>query len=405
MDRQQHVQTSKTKQERFLFTLPSDLLQFLFYFLAPEDLCRLDSAILNHAQRPLFLSALVGRFRKLSSFLEYRSEESLTNKSRWYLCREIPVETLCIHKLGCPTELISMNSNSLKEIVLFTSFLSNEDFLALGRCSGLSTFYLSGSSFFFSPQFDMGLLLPNLINLRVLDLIDVPWSRSALEVLTRSCRSLASLQLSSVDDVGDEEFRCLIESFPALCTLRLSKVDITEGSVQMLSRCETHSRTLVGIRDCNGVTLATVLSLLTEVTIPHLFRNDNEKLQIDTMLILTFSTTIFPLEAQRTPILRFFSRNSLLERLVELLAIQNGVRLSVISYLWMIAEYRFTREVIKSGAIPALISNFPSFNNSEKDITLLLLEYFSIGNSDHHPYLLSSGILSVFRPHLLQVND
>jgi hypothetical protein len=128
-----------------LFYFPSDLLPFIFSFLSPKELWCLDSAILNYTDRPLFLSALIQRFTNESKFVG--KTDSSKSKSQWDLCRRIPITSLDFHSIPCPEEMISMNTNSLHEIILQNSKMEDEVILALGQCSNFKYFTILNCSF------------------------------------------------------------------------------------------------------------------------------------------------------------------------------------------------------------------------------------------------------------------
>jgi hypothetical protein len=386
-----------------LFSLPTDILPFLFSFLSPKELCCLDSAILNHTDRPLFLSALIQRFTNTDSeFFGFSfGGDSLVLKFRWYLCRNIPITNLSLHYIdACPEGMISLNSKSLKEITFFEATLDEEDVLALAQCSNLKKFELYRCSL--PPNFHVASILQNLTTLEDLDLENVSFSRPTAEIISQHCRSLKFLQFSNLDGVGDDELRVLVEGCPSLCSLSLSYLDnITEESVSMLRNHRPRIPS-IGIRYCERVRLESVMSLLREIAIPTIFHNDDdEELQISALKNLSFSIGYTSTEDSLS-IENFLTQETLLQRLGSLLASRIRIWSDVFPFFRSVAENGYHSVMVDAAVIPTLIDFFNLFDISGRSKLFQLLELLT-SKTNCHCHLLSSGILSIFRPHLLNV--
>jgi hypothetical protein len=201
-------------------------------------------------------------------------------------------------------------------------------------------------------------------------------------------------------DFGDDELRTLVEGCPSLCSLRLSFLDdITEGSVMMLRNHRPRVPS-VCIQDCEGVSWESVLSLLRETTIPTICSNDeDEKLQINSIDDLYFATELAS-GVVIPGIADLFLHNSLLERFISLMAHSTyPVRFLSLEMLRRMASRGHDRRMIDAGVVPVLVRLFDSFDEQEKDYSLSLLASLS-SHPNHLHDILSSGVLSMFRPQL-----
>jgi hypothetical protein len=374
-------------------TLPTDLLPVLFSFLSCKELCCFDSAILNHTDRRIFLFALNQMFKRESKFVAMPAL-GLQSRARWYLCRRIPITNLSVLSVKCPEDMISMNSHSLKEISLMNAILGDKDALALSQCSNLKKLKCSNCSL--PTHFDLGLILRNLTCLENLELGQIPFSRLTAEIISRHCQSLKFLDLFSVAGVGDEELRFLVQACPSLRSLRICRqANISEESVCMLMNSRPQIAS-IGICYCGGVSLASVLSLLREITIPTIFDLDgDEDLRISALKNL--SSSILNFVSENPQISEFVSNDSLLN----LLALKNRVRSKLISCFHEFAGNGY-HCLVTVRVVPSLVHHCDSFNASELEFYLCLLEELS-----SHPgckqHLLTSGVLSTFRLHRLEL--
>jgi hypothetical protein len=395
-----------------LFSLPTDLLPLIFSFLSPKELCCLDSAILNHTDRPLFVSALIQRFTKESIFHfrkcyklltitsiisniqdKEREEPSMDSYASWYRCRRIPVTTLTLFNTSCPPEMISMNINYLTNIKFVNICLGNEDVVALGRCLNLKTLSLCDVS---TDDGESSIFQNLSSSLEYLKLSDFILFRAEVEAISRSFPSLKSLELSSMEGVGDEELCILVEGFPNLRTLRLSYlIDITDDSVRML-RSHRPRIPLIAIRDCDEVSVASTLSLFREFTISTILSNDgDEDFQLSALENIKFSILDRCMDDGIPEINDLLSQNSLLERLVDLF-IARRLR-SIILELLSELVCHGPDQLVDAGVVPVLIRHFDSFDQRQISNAVLIL-YVVSKKTSYHELLLSSGVLSVLRP-------
>jgi hypothetical protein len=370
-----------------LFTLPADLLPLIFSFLSPKDLCRLDSAVLNHTDRSIFLPALSQRFYNVSDLSGDGRTKLMID---WYLCRRIPVTTLDLRSVGASKviTLISINSKTLKEITLYAISLILQDapalVLALGDCSTLKKVTINQCAI--SSGLDLSSILPKVTGIETLPLI---------------FPSLKFLNLSYLFDLGDVQLRRLVESSPSLRSLRLSNlVSITNESVRMLM---SHLPRIpsIGIRSCSGVSWESALPLLREITIPTIFNSDgDEELQMDALDNLTYS--IKGLSSTTPHLIDFLSSELVVKRLLDLMCLKSGqFRCEIVSFILVIYQVH-AQLVVDAGTIPVLIRLFPSFTVLERFHSMNILESLS-DHIDYRPHILSSGVLSIFRTELLQV--
>jgi hypothetical protein len=373
-----------------LFSLPSDLLPFIFSFLSPKELCCFDSAILNHTDRPLFLSALIQRFKQESELIG-EDKYSLESKAHWYLCRRVPITSLFLQNVPCPKGIISMNSEYLKEIRLCRTTVDDETALAFAQCSKLKKLRLAHCSPL--SGFNLDLILQNTTTLEKLLLENVSFSRTTAEIISRHCRSLKDLQLSSVHGVGDEELRLVVEGCPHLRSLHCFALAITEDSVAMLMN--HHPRILsIGIQS-HRVSVASMLSLLKKFTIPTLFDfAGDQELCISALVNLTDSIPFSP-SSENPLFLEALSRESLLERMMKLLSPRNPVSPYVIIFFCILARKGYHRVVAESGFVSLVIRDFKLFPQSIIGLCLNLFQDLSKPTSQRR--LLTSGFLSLFR--------
>jgi hypothetical protein len=75
-----------------------------------------NSSILNHKDRPIFLTALIKEFQINGCSFDNDDCESLEVMARWYLSREIPVTALWMDCVDCPQGIIRSNTKYLKDI-------------------------------------------------------------------------------------------------------------------------------------------------------------------------------------------------------------------------------------------------------------------------------------------------
>jgi hypothetical protein len=394
--------------KRQLFSLPTDLLPLIFSFLSPKELCCLDSSILNHTDRPIFLSALIQRFTKKSIFHFHKSideyftsisiihekEPSIDSYASWYRCRRIPVTTLTLFNTSCPPEMISMNINYLTNIKFVNICLGNEDVVALGRCLNLKNLFLLHV---FSLVDGERSIFQNLSpSLEDLGLCNFSLSRVDFEAIPRSFPSLKSLELSSMEGVGDEELRILVEHFPFLRSLRLCYLDITEESVKML-RNHRPRISSIGLRSCGTVSDESVLSILREFTIPTLLNSRDEDLQLSALENINHS--LINTYRSYPEINDHFFHSSLLARLADLLTVCR-LRFLILNLLTRLTFHDSHDRVADAGIVPVLIRHFVLFDERQREIALEVLHGLS---SDHscQRHLLSSGVLSIFHPRLI----
>jgi hypothetical protein len=377
------------------FTLPTDLLPFIFFFLSPKELCCLDSAILNHKDRPLFLSALIQRFQNDSIF---GKSNSLKYMTRWYLCRRIPITALLVPRVVRPKDMLSMNSNYLKEVCVTEVSLNNEDLIALGQCLNLKKLAFDECSC--PPNFNISSILRNLSSLEDLNLRCVPFSRADIEILCQSCPLLTDLKLLSLHDVGDEKLRLLLEGLPALRSLALMELAITDESVRMLLNHRPRIPS-IGIAYCESVSSENVLSLLSEIIIPTILISDgDEELFISAIENLTSSISYFD-DQENPDFNRLLAHTSLLNRLVSLVTCcSHAVRPKILILFHLIVAIGYPRRVVAAGVVPILVRLFNSLNEDEKHTSLSVVEALAL---THPRHVLTSGVLSMFRARHLRV--
>jgi hypothetical protein len=386
------------KKLNLLFsTLPSDLLPFIFSFLSPKELCCLDSAILNHTDRPLFLSALLQRLNQNEESKNIRCVRMSFFDAiiRWYLCRRIPITNLWLSARFQPG-VILMNSSILKVLLLTEISLNKEDLIALEQCSNLKILIFFGCSC--PPKINISSILHNLSRLEELHLGRVPFSRGDIEILCRSCPLLKNLQLSHMERMGDEKLRLLVEGCPSLHSLILESLPITEESVLML-RTHRPLILLVAVKDCFELSLESRLSLLSEITIPTILNNDNDK----ELQIFALETLVWCIEddSEEDPqVFELLTNKALLERAVHLLF--SGHRVSdILPFFTELHNRGCHRLLVDLGIVPFIVRFFNSLEENDKIYCMMILE--GLGR-DHTQYLLTSGVLSLFRPHLLKVS-
>jgi hypothetical protein len=378
-----------------LFSLPIDLLQFIFTFLSVKELCYLDSAILNCTDRPHLLATLARShvwFGGIDTFME--------SKTKWFLCRRVHVTDLYLHKVPCPNGLISFNSNYLQQIACYRIVFNDAEFFALTQCSRLKKIDLDECSFPVTSE--ISLIFQNFTNLEELRLQRVPFTRSAVEAIARYCQSLKYLEISYLDNVGDDELRCLVYGCPYLRTLKLCGLDITDESTRMLFHHGSQIRS-VGINDCTGVRSESVLSLLREFNIPQIFNHDIENLQISALEGFTFSIPFSRYSHLNLHFIDFLSQGSLLKQLAEFFSLENSrsLQITLILFFSQLTNYGYSGSVVESGVVSKIIPNFSSFDDLQRQLSIQIFQELSSDN--YHRHLLSSGILSIVRSHLLQV--
>jgi hypothetical protein len=275
---------------------------------------------------------------------------------------------------------------------------------ALGQCLNLKNFTILNCSF---PPSDLSSILQNLTHLKKLTLEQIPLHRRFIGTVCRHCLDLKYLHLASVSGIRDEDLRLLVESCPSLRSLRLLSLEnISEKSVSMLINYRPQIAS-IGISRCGKVSGESVLSLLKEITIPTIFNSEeDEELRISALENLDSSIQyVYLLEGPR--ICEFFCRESLLERLVELLALGNQQQSELIAFFYSLVQKGYHRLVVKAGVIPILVHHCNSLHEKDFCRTISLLIALHC-HSNHHQYLLASGVLSFFRPHrhlLLKVSS
>jgi hypothetical protein len=293
--------------------------------------------------------------------------------------------------------MISMNSKFLEEIIICGGFVDDENALALCQCSNLKS--LSVNFWSLRANFDLGSLLQKLPALEYLVLTEFLFTRQIVEIISQQCLCLKSLELGDIRGFGDEELSILVEGCPHLRSLELSFLEISEKSVDILMK----NRPQVGsvcLHNCPRVSAENSFLLLREITIPTIFNGDeDERLQISALHHLSQSIPHTPY-SENPLISDFFSHESLLQRLVDLLALKSRSRSSLISFFHHLAQSGYSRLLIEVGIVPLLIRNFAFFICEEEIYSAVsFLKFFSFEPSQQ--YLLSSGVLSIFRPRLL----
>jgi hypothetical protein len=376
-----------------LFTLPSDLLPFIFSFLRPKELCCLDSAILNHTDRTLFLSALLQRFTKKSLF--HGTADSYYTEINWYLCRRIPITSLTLNEIR-PSGLIAMNSTSIQEINLEKVILTEEDALGLVHCSNVT--HLNFDDILIPTNFDISSIFQNLTNLEHLALSDAPVSSRTAHMISQNCQSLKNLQILNVAGVGDEELRILVEGCHALRSLRLAFLNLTDNSMRMLMSHRPGIQSF-GIFECQGVSVQSVLSLLREINVPTIFNSAGEEFSLDALMNLTFSIPDLGRDSDNL-YLQFLQ--SLINPFVELLSRRQLTQYALIYYFSHLAYCGYHRLLVEGGVVPIMVRHFSSYDRGEIEFCTSLFQILSSKPSCQQ-HLLTSGVLSIFRRCLLQL--
>jgi hypothetical protein len=301
--------------------------------------------------------------------------------------------------INCPNGLISINSNHLQEVHLFRASLSPKETLGLAQCSSLKNLFLDRCDF--PDHFDLSSIFRNFPHLEVLDLIDVSFSRMTVQTISRDCQRLKSLSLIRVDGIGDDELLCLVGGCQKLRTLKLFSLDITDATLLML--INHHPRIpSIEIGSCQLVSVDSAMRLLREITIPQIFNTEDPDLRDSAIQTLTFSipfTFTFPF-APNPAVIEFLSSNPLLERLVGMLSLNESIRTKIVSLFQNVARCGYQNFVIDAGAIPVILTTFHSFSPYEKYNSFLLFHILTTSNPHH---LLTTGVLSIFQPDLLQV--
>jgi hypothetical protein len=292
--------------------------------------------------------------------------------------------------------MISMNINYLKEISFTKTTLEKRVVCDLVQCPNLKKLQFSQCSF--PTDFDLALILQNLPHLLELALDGIPFSRQIAEIITRHCRLLKYLQLSSLIGIGDDELSILVEGCSSLRSLRLEYLlNITEESVKML---RNHRPLIpsIGFSTCQGVRLESVLPLLQECTLPAILDRGDEELQLYALEDLTQAIPLI----EHPQISSLLSHESFLEGLVPLLALKNEVRWTLIFFFWHLTQSGYHHLVVDAGVASALIQHCNSFDEQEIELLLPLFDVLS-AYPDYQNHLLTSGILSIFRLHRLQL--
>jgi hypothetical protein len=378
-------------EAQWLFSLPNDLLVFLFLYLREKELCCLDSAILNHPERTLFLSVLRQRFREGSCMISILVK-SWESKCRWFLRRNIPISFLLCCKTDClEEEMISMNSSTLTTINLNGCSITHKNALALGHCSKLKSLNLKHCSL--PLGFDIASIFATLTTLEDFKLDQGSFNGIAVENLSRYCSSLKFLSLSTVVGFGDDDLRCLVDGCHSLCSLTLSHVSITDESVRII--LEHHRRIpTVGINFCDGVNLERISRLLRETTVPQLF-GSNVKIQLAAIANFSFSIP-FHHPDSTVQTIELISDDSLLVRMVEHLSSNAQLRPKVMDFIWHFCRCGGFLIIVNFGIPSILFQHLNSFDECELMGVFVILQ-FLLDHVNYHEYILSSGFLSIFR--------
>jgi hypothetical protein len=401
---------------RSLFTLPGDILPLIFSYLCPYELCCLDCAVLNHANRPFFLSALIHSFQleNQESIFELEGNDDSSDDdgddenndgleiARWSLSRRIPIKHLVITRTSCPKELILMSTSYLQTIKFNDTKLGTDDCIVLSQCSDLKSLCLNRCTF----AADFKSIFQNLKFLETLELAEVPFSQSTVETISRCCTSLKSLLFSFVD-VGDDKLLCLVKGCPALCSLHLCGLNITDQSVRML--LNHHPRIpFIILKDCKELSWGSHLSLLREITIPTIFNETEPISKVAAIQVLSSLVTDTLLSNHH--LLDLLNTDSLLERLVHLLSHQQDplLRISLIHFLCdLVLKRNFHHIVANAGALSAVVHTCSSLQKecittpplpSPLVSSFKLFEAFTFTHFSLH--LVSAGILSLFRSYV-----
>jgi hypothetical protein len=212
------------------------------------------------------------------------------------------------------------------------------------------------------------------------------------------CPSLKDIQLIAVHGVGDAELRVLLEGCPSLRSLKLTCLDITEASAQMLM--SRHPRIPV-IAICDyGVSWDSILTLLREFTIPTIFNEDDPESQVSAIHALCYILAN-PYVADYH-IQGILNSSFLLQRLAKLLATNpnESIRFTLMRFFGQLADRGYHRVLIDSGAISTAIR----LTLERQLICVISFKLFaSIAISGCRHELLSLGVLSLFRSQVSSV--
>jgi hypothetical protein len=323
----------------------------------------------------------------------------LDYQANWYLSRRIPITHLVVEGVeSCPKGLISMNSQSLRELTCIEIPLDKEDVSALSQCLNLTKVQISDCGF--PSNFEIGSIFQNLTSLDELHLRHDSVSRTTIDILSRCCRSVRFLSLLFMTGVGDGELRCLLGGCHSLCSLKMYYLDITDESVPVLIKHQPQILS-IGLSVCERLSWDSVITLLTEITIPTILNNKDYMMRRSALehFIYTIPDPYFDISGV-PHVISFFAHNPFLNRLVELVSLNDRLRDAIISLFKALSERGYKQSVVDSGVIPVIIRLFNSFTTLEQKEVLSILNFVT----SHGHLLLSSGVLSIIRPSPLHVS-
>lgn len=389
-----------------LHYLPNDLWFPVLNYLIPKDVCGLDSALLNHSLRSIFLQVLPTYFRENPPCLlvpSYSHELVL----QWYDARNIALSSLHIQfqvrgKLSYFTDVPRFFLKyhlSLKHININLSFycrgeLVPQGFMGLSQCTQLESLQIHFYIFFPPSPLVVPNIFKSLINLQTLSLSGVCIEETSLEALCKSGSPMKALAFKDYWFLDDRNLSGLLLSFPSLTSLSLNNVEITDQSVKMLMNMCPRIKS-IEIRICTMVSRGCLASFVRDISIPHILNESDTEVSICSSIstLLGLMQNYSWTEEEIHHLLSSDLLNQFLTHISRTNSL--AIRDSMTTVFLEVCQKGNISTFVESEAIPALLQaqlRFPS--TFSEDFYRLLDCLLSKGN--YQEYLLQCGVLSSF---------
>ena len=243
---------SDTDDRSLLFRTSNDSMTSILSYLGMRNICLIDIAVSNTAERVIWLTCLSANY--LAIFSEY---EHCKDSLRWLVKRGIRLESLKIRDKRCrETEringstLLGLDMSSLRCINLSGCSIGDEEVSLMAHgCPLLSAICLSGCERITDAScITLGRCCRQLIS------IDIERCKNITDKGLEGCPPSSKFNLSYCEKITDMGISALAQSCSALSCINLSNCKkITDMGISAIARC-CPLLSNIDLSDCEKIT-------------------------------------------------------------------------------------------------------------------------------------------------------
>lgn len=379
-----------------LLSLPSDILLILLAYLFPKDRCLLDSAILNHSYRPIFLQSLFD-FYDSPSYTQslLLIKQGCPSQIAWHRFRKLSIKRIRIWSSDETwSDHLRTFQSTLTHISLLSQHLIYSELDILRECPHLQVLEFCQcrlpASYTFTEHIRQFSQVPSIrIETYFNYSTDFQYVRTSTVVTGLSFPSIFCLYLTRLN-VVDVELRSIFLACSSLQSLHLIDVAIEDETLLLLPTICPSLRT-VHIRQCERVSFEAMLSILRHYTIPNLMNLDPPKLEVE---IDSFREGLSLIIQTHSPDV-VISRD-LMKRLLSLLKphCSSALIRSISSLFYLISMSYFGFFILEFSVLPLFFKLYTSIPELALLDSILRIVTSLLVQESHHAQIVSQRILA-----------